>query len=527
MDENLSRGYCQLSEDNEDRTSIPNGHITTPRDKHNLVYLSLVLAGAGFLLPYNSFITAVDYYHGHFPDSTIIFDISITYICMAFISVCINNLLVETFSLQIRITFGYILSFVTLLFVATCLIGLELFPKEITHTVTLVSVGVVALGCTVQQSSFYGYTGMLPRRYTQAVMTGESAAGLLVSMNRIATKALLNNERINTLIFFALSIAIVLSCFVIFHVTKRSEFVRFHVTMCKNAGVADDQRGITTEVSNPEEVDIVNPNANRDNYGVLAFNNQVESPDSATHEVIADPDAQGQESDVQIKRGSGQTYRRQLPCCIGLKRGIMNRYKVSKQVWPYMVAICLAYFVTLSLFPGIESEVVSCHLGSWMPVILISVFNLFDFIGKIIAALPYDWPRGRLVLCSLCRVALIPLMMLCATPRNSPVLEAEFWPIFLSLLLGLSNGYFGSVPMILASTKVSDEQKELSGNIMTLSYSVGLTGGSAVAYLLEAWVGPYLTEDPCTIRNITIIQHPYNATMFIEALTKLSETRTG
>ena len=27
---------------------------------------------------------------------------------------------------------------------------------------------------SVQQSSFYGYAGMLPRRFTQAVMTGES-----------------------------------------------------------------------------------------------------------------------------------------------------------------------------------------------------------------------------------------------------------------------------------------------------------------------------------------------------------------
>ncbi len=31
---------------------------------------------------------------------------------------------------------------------------------------------------SVQQSSFYGYTSMLPRRYTQAVMTGESEYAL-------------------------------------------------------------------------------------------------------------------------------------------------------------------------------------------------------------------------------------------------------------------------------------------------------------------------------------------------------------
>jgi len=48
-----------------------------------------------------------------------------------------------------------------------------------------------------------------------------------------------------------------------------------------------------------------------------------------------------------------------------------------------MVSICVVYFVTLSLFPGIESEIVSCRLGSWMPVVLIAVFNLFDFIGKV------------------------------------------------------------------------------------------------------------------------------------------------
>lgn len=33
---------------------------------------------------------------------------------------------------------------------------------------------ILCLPLEVQQSSFYGYTGMLPKRYTQGVMTGES-----------------------------------------------------------------------------------------------------------------------------------------------------------------------------------------------------------------------------------------------------------------------------------------------------------------------------------------------------------------
>lgn len=56
---------------------------------------------------------------------------------------------------------------------------------------------------------------------------------------------------------------------------------------------------------------------------------------------------------------------------------------MSRSVWPYMLSICLAYFVTLCLFPGIESEVVSCTLGTWMPVIMMAAFNLSDVIGKV------------------------------------------------------------------------------------------------------------------------------------------------
>lgn len=56
---------------------------------------------------------------------------------------------------------------------------------------------------------------------------------------------------------------------------------------------------------------------------------------------------------------------------------------------------------------------------------------------------------------------------------------------------------------------------------MTLSYSVGLTGGSAVAYLLDMWLGPHLTYDPCVPHNHTQI-FPiggyHNATEMLKAL---------
>ena len=54
-------------------------------------------------------------------------------------------------------------------------------------------------------------------------------------------------------------------------------------------------------------------------------------------------------------------------------------------------------------------------------------------------------------------------MMMCAAPRGHVMLSGEAWAMLFSLLLGITNGYFGSVPMILAPGKVPDEQKELTG----------------------------------------------------------------
>lgn len=55
---------------------------------------------------FNSFVIAVDYFQTRYPGTTVIFDMSVVYIAMAFIAVCANNILVETVSLNTRIAFG-------------------------------------------------------------------------------------------------------------------------------------------------------------------------------------------------------------------------------------------------------------------------------------------------------------------------------------------------------------------------------------------------------------------------------------
>lgn len=157
MDENISRGYIQLGHESKtDRLILKRVglHTRPPSDPCHCIYLALLLAGVGFLLPYNSFIIAVDYFQSRYPATTIVFDMSLIYILVAFVAVIINNILVETLSLNVRIIFGYIIAFFTLLFVAVFEICFEVFDHDSGYFVNLLAVAVVAFGCTGKNFHF-------------------------------------------------------------------------------------------------------------------------------------------------------------------------------------------------------------------------------------------------------------------------------------------------------------------------------------------------------------------------------------
>lgn len=77
--------------------------------------------------------------------------------------------------------------------------------------------------------------------------------------------------------------------------------------------------------------------------------------------------------------------------------------------------------------------------------------------------MPLAWRGPQLLACSCLRAVFIPLFILCVYPGRAPALRHPAWPCVFSLLMGISNGYFGSVPMILAAGKVGPRLRELAG----------------------------------------------------------------
>ncbi|XP_076996299.1 equilibrative nucleoside transporter 4 [Tamandua tetradactyla] len=442
-----------------------------PDDRYHAIYFAMLLAGVGFLLPYNSFITDVDYLHHNYPGTSIVFDMSLTYILVALVAVLLNNVLVERLSLHARITVGYLLALGPLLFISVCDVWLQLFSHGQAYAINLAAVGTVAFGCTVQQSSFYGYTGMLPKRYTQGVMTGESTAGVMVSLSRILTKLLLPDERASTLIFFLVSAGLELLCFLLHLLVRSSRFVLYHTSRPRD-GRPNARAGLGRAPRYRVHHDVATGDVHFE-HQAPALGGSGAPKDSPSHEVAGG----GTYVRFDVPRPRAE---RSWPT---LRALLLHRYVVARVIWADMLSIAVTYFITLCLFPGLESEIRHCVLGEWLPILIMAVFNLSDFVGKILAALPVDWRGTHLLACACLRVAFIPLFVLCVYPSGAPALRHPAWPCVFSLLMGISNGYFGSVPMILAAGRVGPKQRELAGNTMTVSYMAGLTLGSAVAYV--------------------------------------------
>ncbi|XP_020799894.1 equilibrative nucleoside transporter 4 isoform X3 [Drosophila serrata] len=461
----------------------PEFDTRAPKDQRHSVYLALLAAGIGFVLPYNSFIIAADYWQARFPGRPVALDMSMTYIFVAFATVLLNNIVLSLAPFQSRVLFGYMVSFTTLIFVAVCEVAWHMFAQNTAYLVNMSAVALTAIGCTVQQSSFYGFASMLPKQYTQAVMAGESIAGFLVSSNRVVTKLLINNDRVSTVIFFLTSTLYILFSYLLHVATINSPFVRFHVEACSKIVLRPDEQevdgapsGTRYGVLSMDGTHTTTTSVGQQGTGnALSFSNPVYELSNPTAgessieglgqlpELPATPPAQEPTTPttVAFKVEHVITPRRCRPSKLGdIREGFVTRWRVAQVIYPHMVCIALAYCVTLSLYPGIEVEVQSCALRSWMPVLLMFCFNTSDVVGKILAASPYPWSRRQLILLSGLRIVLVPLLLLCCAPRQRPVISGETAPFVFTIALGITNGLAGSLPMMLAPAKVPGTLKE-------------------------------------------------------------------
>lgn len=157
-------------------------------------------------------------------------------------------------------------------------------------------------------------------------------------------------------------------------------------------------------------------------------------------------------------------------------------WAVTRKIRCHVFGIFIIYVVTLSIFPGfIAEDLVSELFKDWYPILLISVYNIADLMGKCLTAFYVVKSIKTATWASISRLLFYPLFIVCL--HGPKWLKSEGPIVVLTFVLGLTNGFLTSGLMIVAPKSVQPSESELSAIVMTVFLGLGLVGGSILGWV--------------------------------------------
>ncbi|KAI3866607.1 hypothetical protein MKX03_023819 [Papaver bracteatum] len=414
-----------------------------PKDSYHFGYIIYITLGTGYLLPWNAFITAVDYFTYLYPNSSVdrvfaLVYMPVTLLFLLFIIAYVNPSTTTTTttkspsssssyrinSSHFRINLGLILFMVSLLVIPIMdVLYIKGRPGLYTgYCITIATVVLAGIADAFVQGGVIGSAGELPDRYMQATVAGTGASGVIVSVLRILTKSFFSQDtdglRRSAILYFVVGIVAMLVCIVFYNIADRLPVIQYY-------------KDLKLQAVDKEEED-------RNDEGLLEKRSSLRS-------TLWD---------------------------------ILNRVKWSG------FGIILIYVVTLSIFPGfITEDVHSQILKDWYPILLITSYNVFDMVGKSLTALyVFENLRAAVGACG-ARLLFYPLYLGCL--HGPKIFRSEIPVVILTCLLGLTNGYLTSVFFIMAPKTLPIQHAETVGTVLVMFLVMGLAAGSVAAWV---WV---------------------------------------
>nr|XP_043637100.1 equilibrative nucleotide transporter 1 [Erigeron canadensis] len=322
----------------------------TPKDTYHLAYIIYFILGTGYLIPWNAFITAVDYFSYLYPDASVDRVFAVVYmmiglVCLVFI--VFNAHKSHSF---VRINVGLGLFVVSLLVVPV--MDVVYIKGQVGiyggFYVSVGAVGLAGIADALVQGGVIGAAGEMPERYMQAVVAGTAASGVLISALRIFTKSVYSQDEIglrkSANLYFIVSIVVMIICIVLHNVAHRLPVIKHY-----------------------NDLKIQAVNSEKEENGVLSE---------------------------------------------ALRQSTL--WDVVGTIKWYGLGTVIIYVVTLAIFPGyITEDVHSQILQDWYPIILIASYNVFDLIGKCLTSI-YVIENSKVAIgASFARLLFFPVYLAC------------------------------------------------------------------------------------------------------------------
>ncbi|NXS39177.1 S29A3 protein, partial [Balaeniceps rex] len=431
-----------------------------PSDRLHGAYVIFFLLGIGSLLPWNFFITAKHYWMYKLQNcsdqagpagqaASDLRDFFESYISIASTVpsvLCLigNFLLVNKVPASVRILSSLFIMLAVFLMI-TVLVKVDTSTWTTPFfALTIGCVVVVSSASTVFSSSIFGLSSLFPMKNLQALISGQAMGGTISAVASVIDLAAAADVTDSALAYFLTADIFIVICIMVYLLLPRLEYSRYYMSSQKES---------------PSLVAVL--------------------PDSSTEDE-AEP--------------GGPTNTSFLAKSTGIPplRPILQKTA--------LLGFCLFYvfFISIIIFPSLSSNIESVSRSSgslwstkyFVPLTSFLLYNFADWCGRQITAwIQVPGPKSKLLpVLVLLRTIFLPLFILSNyQPRahiQMVVFNLDVYPVVFTALLGLSNGYLGTLVIVYGPKIVPKELAEATGVVMTFYLMLGLAVGSACSILI-------------------------------------------
>ncbi|AAQ16081.1 adenosine transporter 2 [Trypanosoma brucei brucei TREU927] len=320
---------------------------------------------------------------------------------------------------------------------------------------------------TLCDSSNAALAGPFPTKFYGAIVWGLSVSGMITSFMAIVIKASMKDsfesKRVQSQIYFGLVMLLQVVACVLLVLLRKNPYAIKYAAEFRYAARKD---GKTDDGEDENDAKGTGP-ADEDGYPDEKENKNVLNAD-------IDPDKMKDTDQVE-----GTTNVQQM-----LDASVMV---VVKRIWPMLLSCFFVFFATLLVFPGVFFAVkdgLNVKNG-WYFTIVIAMFNFGDFLTRLLLQFKQLHLSPRMVMIgSFARALLIIPLSLCA----AGTIPGIWLPYTVSLLWGLTNGYFGGLTMIYGprtGSLTTAGQRSLAAISTNVSLLSGLFVGAMFALAVK------------------------------------------
>mmetsp|Transcript_23420 Transcript_23420/g.73451 ORF Transcript_23420/g.73451 Transcript_23420/m.73451 type:complete len:483 (-) Transcript_23420:66-1514(-) len=460
-----------------------------PKDRFWLAYWICWLLGCGSLFSWNAFITAGPYFTERFCGTAVLHVFqnifSLTNSGSQILGLGLALKYSHLASLKDRILIP--LTIYCLVFVVTS--ALVFVPDSaLSHdaflAITVLSIFLTAICGSIYAGGIFGLAACFPPEYTQALMGGQGAAGVIVCLASIVSIVAAPDTTdcdsdddtddandgddgecadfevdYSAFGYFTVSVIVMASCIMGYLVLEDLPITQFYAT-----------EAIATVRKTGMEASLLGAEG--------------DAEESAKGGPVASgPVSTDEKDEAEARPSITETS---------------DLWRVLKLIAYPAFSVWIAFTVTIAIFPSTTQHITSteyCEDGAnryqnqlFVPVSFL-IFNAFDFAGRSLPG--FEWaanlsPKTTAYLTA-ARSIFVPLFLLCHVDGTqlTVVFDNDAWPMIFMILFALSNGWLASIAMMQGPGLVPVADQELAGTMMLFFLTLGLFTGACLSFIFQ------------------------------------------